>query len=122
MSLLIQDIYRIHNKRVKTYRKIWYFFYDISQRYKNNDIQQIDYLTSDIKREYWIDPRTAKKYFWQFLFTVSRKNVFIFKKEDIILINQIVWLFKDYANLPTGRQRMSKYVIYFLLQQLKWVK
>jgi hypothetical protein len=122
--LTILDYIKIKNKRIWTYRKIWWFFYDISKRYLFWSIKTDNYNTTDLKKDYEIDPRTIKKYVWEFIYKESWKNILILKKEDIILIDQSIWIYKDYQNLPYARQKMIKFLIYFLLHKTKteWAK
>lgn len=115
------DLYKIQNKRIKTYRKIWYFFYDFAKRIEKwEDLSE--YRIGAIHKEYWIDPRTSRKYFWQFFYKIWTKKIFSFTKKDIMVINQIITWYKDYYNLNKAQSRMAKYLIYFLIQKTKWAR
>ncbi len=121
-SLSIQDIYKIRNKRIKTYRKIWECLYNIAKEYKLNNKKFEEYKISDLYHEYNIDPRTANKYFWEFFVKIWNKKFFIIWNSEIDLINEIIISYKKYTWLNKKQYKMSKYIIYFLLQFNKWVK
>jgi len=112
-TIAIEDIWRIQNKRIKTYKKIWSFLCDIKR--KLEEWEQVDDITmKQIYKDYNIEPRTQQRYFWQYLHKIWRKKILLLTQNDILAFNEVINIYKQYMLLPDKQQKLIKYIIYFL--------
>jgi len=112
-NIKIEDIWRIQNKRLKTYKKIWAFLCDMKLKLERGE-QTEDITMKQIYKEYNIEPRTQTRYFKEYLHKLGRKKILLLTQNDILAFNEVIQIFKQFKSLPDRQQKLIKYIIYFL--------
>ena len=105
------DIYKMHNKRKRTYKKIWQIITDIYSDQVNNIQTETLYLKK-LRIKYNIDERTLKRYLKGYIFKIWRNSILILNDLDLHVINETIMTVNKYLELKEKNQRLAKYIVY----------
>lgn len=106
------DIYKLKNRRIKYFKKIWYIVKDLYNWIKSKEIKW-DISINQIALRYKLDPRTVKNYFkWFVKEDLKYKNSISFDDYDILTIErtiEFIWLFNL---LKTKHKKIITFLLY----------
>lgn len=110
------DIYKLKNKRIKYFKKIWYIVKDI---YNWIQLKQLkwDISINQISIRYKLDPRTVKKYFrWFIKENLRYKNSINLDDYDLMTIERTI----EFINIFNLRKTKQKKIVTYLLYE-SWI-
>lgn len=108
------DIYKIRNRKIQTYKKLWFIINDLYYQEINWNIKEPLYL-KNLSDKYKIDHRTIKKYLNEFIFDIWNKKIFIINESDINIIEKTKQNYDLFDFLPKKHKKLVKVLIYHLL-------
>ena len=114
MVLSPADIYRIHNKRKKTYKNIWQILSDLQMLEEKWNVDWPFYLKK-IRDKYNIDERTIKKYLKWFVYKIWRNSLILLDDSDLLVIKETITAMRRFENLSKNHQKLAKYITYNMI-------
>lgn len=108
------DIYRIHNKRKKTYKNIWFMLNDLYNKIKFDwwIKHSIELWVSKIWLAYKIDTRTIKRYLKPFIYKEWNRSKLILNEFDLYTIEKAIEISTQYEIQKEKHKKIIKYIIY----------
>lgn len=106
------DIYKLKNRRIKYFKKIWYIVKDLYNWIKSRELNW-DISINKIALRYKLDPRTVKKYFkWFVKEDLRYKNSIRFDDYDLLTIERTIEFIGVFNLLKTKHKKIITFLLY----------